>query len=130
MNKRITKANPVGWFEIYVDDLGRAAKFYETVLATKLEQLPSPQAELKMMAFPMEMEAAGAAGALCRMEGVKPGGGGTLVYFKCEDCGTEASRVEAAGGQIQQAKTPIGEYGFMVLAVDPEGNMFGLHSQT
>ena len=124
-----TKVNPVGWFEIYVDDLNRATKFYETVLDTKLEELPSPKDDLELMVFPMDMVASGAAGALCRMDGFKCGGGGTLVYFKCDDCATEALRVEAAGGRLQQPKTSIGEYGFMVLAVDTEGNMFGLHSQ-
>ena len=129
MSDNQMSVNPVCWFEIYVADMPRAKKFYETVLETKLEELAAPVSELKMLAFPMEMDAADAAGALCHMEGIKPGGGGTLVYFKCTDCATEASRVEAAGGRIQQPKTSIGEYGFMVLAVDSEGNMFGLHSQ-
>ena len=34
--------NPVGWFEIYVQDMERATKFYETVLDTKLEALETP----------------------------------------------------------------------------------------
>jgi hypothetical protein len=34
--------NPVGWFEIYVQDTEPAKKFYETVLQTKLERLDSP----------------------------------------------------------------------------------------
>jgi predicted enzyme related to lactoylglutathione lyase len=29
--------NPVGWFEIYVQDGARAKKFYESVFKTKLE---------------------------------------------------------------------------------------------
>jgi predicted enzyme related to lactoylglutathione lyase len=36
--------------------------------------------------------------------------------------------VAAAGGRIHRDKTAIGEYGFNVLARDPDGNMFGLHS--
>ena len=106
--------NPVGWFEIYVDDLARATKFYETVLGIKLQELPSPMEHLKMMAFPMSMESPGAARSLCRMEGVKCGGGvaGTIVYFSCTDCSVEASRIEAAGGKVQMPKSPIGQYGF------------------
>jgi predicted enzyme related to lactoylglutathione lyase len=30
--------------------------------------------------------------------------------------------------RIQQPKMSIGEYGFISLAIDSEGNMFGLHS--
>ena len=70
----------------------------------------------------------GAAGALVQMKGVPSGGNSTLVYFNCIDCAIEAGRVVAAGGQIKRAKTPIGEYGFIALATDTEGNMFGLHS--
>jgi len=39
------KANPVGWFEIYVQDMNRARRFYETVFQGKLEKLDSPGIE-------------------------------------------------------------------------------------
>jgi uncharacterized protein len=119
-------ANPVGWFEIYVQDMDRAKRFYETVLEAKLERLSSP--EVEMWAFPMDMKAAGAAGALVKMSGFPSGGNSTLVYFRSADCATEAGRVAKAGGRIQKDKFSIGEYGFIALAVDTEGNMFGLHS--
>jgi predicted enzyme related to lactoylglutathione lyase len=129
MNEKKMEMNPVGWFEIYVQDMARATKFYETVLGVKLEKLSSPLGEIELMAFPMSMEAPGAAGALTKMEGFKSGGNSTLVYFVCDDCETEGSRVEAAGGRIHRPKTSLGQYGFMVLAIDTEGNMFGLHSR-
>ncbi len=124
--------NPVVWFEIYVDDMARARAFYETVLAVTLAPLPMPEGEdlspMQMLAFPAQMENAGAAGVLAKMDGVSGGGNSTIVYFGCEDCAVEASRVEAAGGRLQQGKTSLGEYGAMALAFDTEGNMFGLHS--
>ena len=43
--------NPVVWFEIYVQDMERAKKFYEAVFQTELEKLNNP--ELEMWAFPM-----------------------------------------------------------------------------
>lgn len=125
------RPNPVVWFEIYVQDLARAQKFYETVLATKLDKLDAPDTPdggVQMRAFPMSMEGSGASGALCKMDGVPSGRGSTMVYFACEDCGTEASRVEAAGGKVERPKFAIGQYGFIALAVDPDGNTFGLHS--
>ena len=82
-----------------------------------------------MMSFPMSMERTGASGALARTKGVESGGNSTLVYFSCQDCAIEASRIEEAGGRIQQPKMAIGQYGFIVLACDTEGNMFGLHSR-
>ena len=63
-----------------------------------------------------------------RMKGVPSGGNSTLIYFVCDDCAVEAGRVEANGGKIDKPKMSIGQYGFIVLAVDTEGNMFGLHS--
>ena len=53
---------------------------------------------------------------------------GTIVYFSCTDCGVEASRIEAAGGKVQMPKSPIGQYGFIALGIDTEGNCFGLHN--
>ena len=119
--------NPVGWFEIYVEEMDRAKKFYETVFAVKLEKLPTP--DLDMWAFPMAMDRVGAAGALVHMTGFPSGGNSIIVYFSCADCAVEAARVNAAGGRIEKEKTSIGEYGFIALAVDTEGNMIGLHSR-
>ena len=117
--------NPVGWFEVYVQDMPRAKKFYETVLQLKLTKLDSP---MEMWAFPMSMDLPGASGSLVKIKDVPSGGNSTLVYFSCEDCAVEASRVEASGGRIGREKLSIGQYGFIALAFDTEGNMFGLHS--
>jgi uncharacterized protein len=118
--------NPVGWFEIYVQDMDRAMQFYESVFQLKLEKLNSPGME--MWQFPMAMGSMGASGALVRMEGFPSGGNSTLVYFSCADCATEAGRVVGSGGRIQREKMSIGQYGFIALAIDTEGNMFGMHS--
>jgi len=118
--------NPVVWFEIYVQDMERAKNFYETVLQTKLEKLNNQ--ELEMWAFPMAKDGPRASGALVKMAGFPSGGNSTLVYFTCVDCATEAARVVKAGGRIQREKFSIGQYGFIALAIDTEGNMFGLHS--
>jgi hypothetical protein len=126
------KPNPVVWFEIYVQDMNRARKFYETVLATRLEKLPMPDSDMpdmEMWAFPMKMEAPGAAGALVKMKGV-PSGGSTMIYFACDDCAVEAGRVAAAGGRLDKPKFSIGQYGWIAIAADTEGNMIGLHSMT
>lgn len=124
--------NPVVWFEIYVDDMKRAKKFYETVLKVELSEMPMPESEeaMEMLFFPMKMDGEGAAGALVKMEGFQAGGNSTLVYFGSDDCSLEEGRVEAAGGKVIQPKQSIGEFGFIVLAQDTEGNMFGVHSQS
>ena len=120
--------NPVCWFEIYVSDLERAKKFYETVFDTELEPLPSPDPDLEMLMFPGGPGKEGAAGALAKMKDCEPGNNSTLIYFSCADCGIEAGRVEAAGGQIVKPKFSIGEYGDIAMFLDTEGNMVGLHN--
>ncbi len=118
--------NPVIWFEIYVQDMQRAKTFYETVFQLKLERLNSP--DIEMWAFPMDMNHVGAGGALVKMQDVPSGGSGTLVYFSCADCSVEAARAAKNGGKIHRDKFPIGEYGFIALVADTEGNMIGLHT--
>lgn len=119
--------NPVRWFEIYVQDAPRALAFYETVFDTKLERLPTNS--LEMWAFPQAMGAPGAAGTLVKAPaGMPSGGNSTLVYFASDDCAVEAARVGPAGGTLQRDKLSIGQYGFIALALDPDGNLFGIHS--
>lgn len=119
--------NPVGWFEIYVQDMARARSFYEAVFQAKLEKLEAPG--LEMWAFTMEDKSYGASGALVKMDGAPSGFAGTLVYFSSSDCAHETERIIANGGTIFRPKTSIGPYGFIALAYDPEGNMIGIHSR-
>lgn len=118
--------NPVGWFEIYVQDIERARAFYERVFEVKLDELPNPVP--RMLAFPAHPDRAGCGGALVRYAGKESGGGGTIVYFSCADCAVEAARAAESGGQVFKPKFPIGQYGFIALIFDTEGNMVGLHS--
>ena len=91
-------SNPVGWFEIYVQDMERARSFYEAVFSVRLERLESPGIE--MWAFPMQPDRPGASGSLVRMEGFPSGGNSTIVYFSCTDCATEGRRAVESGGKI------------------------------
>ena len=122
--------NPVVWFEIYVNDLDRAKSFYEKVFKTELSPLGDPTEDnLQMLAFPGDMDSKGkTSGALVHVKEVKAGGNSTIVYFGTEDCSVEEARVEEAGGELVRPKMSIGEYGFISLAKDTEGNMIGIHS--
>lgn len=122
--------NPFTWVEIYVEDMGRAQKFYETVLQIKMlpMQMPGEFGDLEMLSFPWAEGESNISGALCKTSDMKPGTGGTLIYFTCDDCATETARVEDAGGQVLQAKSQIGEHGFVSIVSDSEGNTIGFHS--
>ncbi len=130
------QGNVICWFEIYVEDLDRAKTFYNKVIGTRFHDLPDAPGEaagkMKMSFFsaPSEDDSS-VSGALIEMPGTKEGDGAcvnTIVYFPCNDCAVEESRVEAAGGRVQQSKFSIGEFGFCSICVDTEGNPFGLFS--
>lgn len=122
------KGNPVAWFEIYVQDMDRARRFYESVFQVTLQKLNAPFPGVELWAFPADMSTYGTAGALVKMNGFPAGGNATLVYFHCDDCAVEEGRVARSGGQVQRSKVSIGEYGHISLVFDTEGNIIGLHS--
>lgn len=129
--KNNTTQNPVVWFEIYVDDMARARKFYEVVFEYEFSEMPVPDTgeEMEMVFFPANMESKNtASGALVHMPGFSAGGNSTIVYFMSEDCAIEEARVEQAGGSVFKPKMSLGDYGFMSLVQDTEGNMIGIHS--
>ena len=124
------KNNAVGWFEIYVENMDRAKKFYQSVFGVTLEHLGSPTSEpsVELWAFPGDMSASGATGALVKMPGFPVGRNSVLIYFSCADCAIEERKVKEFGGKIEKSKFSIGSYGSISLVYDTEGNMFGLHS--
>ena len=120
--------NPIGWFEIYVQDMSRARTFYERVLGHPLEPL-SVGDDVQMFAFTSDMAKYGSGGALVCAPGMAVGSNSVLVYFQCNDCAQPAERAAQAGGEIVKAKFSIGDYGYVSLIRDTEGNLVGLHSQ-
>ena len=123
--------NVINWFEIYTSDFNRAKKFYTEVFKCELTDLPmnsDRHPEMNYATFPGDGNSWGASGALVKMDMAKPGMGGTLVYFATEEINNELGLVEAAGGKIIRPKQDIGEFGFIALVEDTEGNMIGLHS--
>ncbi|SEW54764.1 VOC family protein [Chitinophaga arvensicola] len=119
--------NPVCWFDIHVSNLARAKKFYETVFNIQLVDLPEKWG--KQSAFPSDYEGLNISGALVEQENRAAQGNNTIIYFASADCVTEESRVEKANGKVIQPKTSIGEFGFISILTDTEGNTIGIHSR-
>ncbi|MDX1629598.1 MAG: VOC family protein [Fulvivirga sp.] len=125
------KNNAVGWFEIPVNDMDRAIKFYETVFGFELQR--NQMGPLDMAWFPWSENGSGANGSLVHHpDFYVPSSQGTLVYFTAHsgDLSNELARVEGAGGQVIQEKKLITEdIGFMGLFIDSEGNRVAIHSR-
>jgi uncharacterized protein len=124
----VNKQTAIGWFDIYVADMDRAAAFYEAVLGCSLHPMGDPTGETVMRGFPADMGVYGASGALVKSAHGRPGPGGAMLYFTVDDCAVVEARVTNAGGTLLRPKFSIGEFGWVSLCMDTEGNPFGLSS--
>lgn len=123
----MTRSNPVGWFDIHVANFDRAKQFYQTVFNVQLVDLPIEWG--KQALFPFNHEHPNISGALVEKTDMKPSANTTVIYFETEDCLSEEQRIEKAGGKVVQPKMHIGEFGYVSIFIDSEGNTVGLHSR-
>ena len=121
--------NAISWFEIPTIDLGRAQKFYETILDVKLISLDTPN--IKMRMFPIE-DQTGVGGSLVHTNGfhIPSLTDGPLIYLNGNpDVQLILDKVESAGGKIIVPKTQISPaFGYMAVINDTEGNRIAFHS--
>jgi predicted enzyme related to lactoylglutathione lyase len=119
----------VSWFEIPVNNLDHAQKFYETIFDIQMIPLDMPQ--IKMRMFPVEGTTS-IGGAICQKgKFYKPSAkSGPLIYLNGNpDVQYILNSVEGAGGKIVIPKTQISpEQGYMAVFLDNEGNRLALHS--
>ena len=122
------KRNPVGWFEIPVTDMQRAKSFYETVMKTEFKE--ENMGDTQMFFFP-HSDTKGAGGALIKNEGYKPSSDGVLIYFTSptSNLKKEGEVVVNNGGKILVPVKSVGEYGYVTILLDTEGNRFALHTR-
>lgn len=118
--------NPVNWFEMPATDLARAKTFYEQAFDLELALMDMGPTSMAMFASDPTKPHAG--GALVSGEGYTPSATGTTVYFAVTDIDGTLGKVAAAGGTIAVPKMSIGEFGFIGMFIDTEGNRVGLHS--
>jgi uncharacterized protein len=119
--------NPVGYFEIPVEDLDRATRFYENVFGYEFERATVDGNEMAW--FPTYEDAPGISGALAKGEIYIPTTKGSLVYFSTDNIDDALSRANSSGGRTLYPKTSIGALGWVAEFEDSEGNRIALHSQ-
>ncbi|MEX2604370.1 MAG: VOC family protein [Gracilimonas sp.] len=121
--------NAINWFEIPVNDIERAKKFYETIFSFEMPILDIGDG-LKMALFPAISGTVG--GTLIQHEDwyIPSENKGPLLYLNANpNLQTVLDRVEKAGGKISIAKRLITEdNGYMAVIIDSEGNRVALHS--
>lgn len=121
--------NAINWFEIPVNNLERAQKFYETIM--DISMIPVEVDTFRMLMFPVD-DSKSVGGALIESPGnYNPSlTDGPLIYLNGNpDLQNVLNRVDGAGGKIMVPKTQITpEYGYMAVIQDTEGNRIALHS--
>jgi uncharacterized protein len=111
------------WVEIPVEDVTRAAAFYQSVFGLPAGTVTDDGARRTVtLANP---SAEGGVGiSLNQTAGFLPGEKGPLIYLGAD--GDALLRVEAAGGKVLEGKTSMGDSGSYALVLDSEGNQFAL----
>ncbi|MDB5022368.1 MAG: Glyoxalase-like domain protein [Mucilaginibacter sp.] len=122
--------NILNWFEISVNDIARAKKFYEAIFSTKMEE--TEMMGMKMAFFPADVMNGKVSGGLVQGPMHKPGADGAKIYFNGNpDLDIALSKIEAAGGKVTMPKTKItDDIGYMAFFIDTEGNGVALHSNS
>ncbi len=120
--------NILNWFEISVNDIARAKKFYETIFSTKMDE--TEMMGMKMAFFPADVMNGNVSGGLVQGPMHKPSADGAKIYFNGNpDLDVALSKIEAAGGKVTMPKTKItDDIGYMAFFIDTEGNGVALHS--
>ncbi|HZV13529.1 MAG TPA: VOC family protein [Candidatus Kapabacteria bacterium] len=129
MNKKMSAdTNALNWFEIAVNDMERASKFYETIFDVKLIPAEMPGAKLAM--FPTNGSNGTVGGSLVQSNRHHPSSVGSIIYLNANpDLQAVLSRIEKIGAKVVMPKTRINEdAGYMAFFTDSEGNTVGLHS--
>jgi uncharacterized protein len=125
IKQNIEMKNPVRYFEIPVQDLERAIKFYNSVFGFEFEKDNIDGNEMAF--FPEDEKGKGISGALAKGKTYKPSKTGTLIYFDSENIDKTLIKVEENDGEILYPKTSIGDLGFVAEFQDSEGNKIAIH---
>ncbi|NIF04229.1 VOC family protein [Chryseobacterium sp. Tr-659] len=119
-------SNPVVYFEIPVNDLKRAEKFYTAVFNFSFEKEVIDSYEMAL--FPFEEKHSGITGALAKGEVYKPTRNGVIIYFKTGSIDETLKKVVHNGGIVLYPKRIDEKYGFAIAEFeDSEGNRIALH---
>ena len=114
-------------FEIPVEELERAQKFYKSVFGWKIESLPGIEYNMIVTTpvdekgMPKEHGAING-GMMKRQRPVTS----PVITIGVEDIEGTIQNIKKMGGEIVRGKMQIGEFGYAAYFKDPEGNIIGL----
>jgi predicted enzyme related to lactoylglutathione lyase len=118
--------NPVSYFEIPVNDLERAIRFYEFVFDCTLKRTSIHGNE--MATFPFVEGAPCITGALAKGPSYVPGKHGVRIYFFVSNIDEILEKVQSLGSDILFPKTSGDKDSWVAEFEDCEGNCIALYS--
>lgn len=124
--------NRIVHFEIFADDVERAADFYRTVFGWQVEKWESDAMEYwVVMTAPKDSTEPGINGGLLKRSSAPAQAGSAANAFVCtvevEDFDAIAHKVQQAGGSVAMPKFALAGMAWQGYFFDTEGNTFGVH---
>ena len=120
----------VSHFEIPADDLERAKKFYSSTFDWKFKDMPEMNYVIvhttEVDEKGMTKEKGAINGGMMKRGKIKS----PVITIIVESIEETLKKVEANGGKTIEAKTPVGEMGFLAYIQDSEQNIMGLFQPT
>ena len=114
-------------FDIPANDVAELRRFYSGLFGWKIEKWQGPGMEYWMVeTVPVDAEGMpirpGINGGMAKKEGDER----PLNYISVESVDEYSKKIEQLGGKITVPKQEIPGIGWFAVAVDPEGNPFGI----
>jgi uncharacterized protein len=110
--------NPFAHVELTTDDVKKAKKFYASVFAWKLDDLPA-------MAYTMIDVSGGVGGGLQKKQ-MPEQPTAWLPYVQVDDVKATMAKVSKAGGKVMLDYQEVGEMGAIGIFTDPQGATLGV----
>jgi uncharacterized protein len=116
--------NTVCHFEIPADDLSALQKFYAALFSWTILVPAGQGEEYLFVRTSQQPEALG--GALIKRRSERHG---PTIFFTVESVEEKAKKLEELGGTILIPKTALPKLGWVVTALDPQGNALGFFEE-
>ena len=117
-------ANPFVWVELHTKDLNAAKKFYASLFAWELKDVPMGSAGTYTMIGVGE----GTGGGM--MKNPVPGAPSHwLAYVRVDDVTAATKKAQELGANVVQGKTEVPGFGWMSVIADPTGATLALWEQ-
>ncbi len=119
-------------FEIPADDVAKLKNFYGDLFGWKMEKVPGFESMDYHMAITVPVDD--------KMKPIRQGVNGGIYkrqdkqtkftyYVQVESADEYSKKIEELGGKITAPKMEIPDMGYVVFALDPEGNAFSIFEE-